>query len=89
MEARMRLVLLVPFAAALVTTPALGAAIGNGGGAGAGTGAIDRNGGADLVRRIERELDRLSRGLELDLRRIERARRPGEPAAPGASSPSR
>jgi hypothetical protein len=57
-----------------------------GGGRASGAGGVDTD---DLVRRIERDLDRLTRGLELDLRRIERLPQTTPAATPGAPQPAR
>jgi hypothetical protein len=72
---------------ALGQVPAMAASLNQKGGGGAGgAGGVDTD---DLVRRIERDLDRLTRGLELDLRRIERLPQTTPAATPGAAPPAR
>jgi len=82
-----RIVLSVVIAAvALGQVPAMAASLKKGGGGARDAGGVDTD---DLVRRIERDLDRLTRGLELDLRRIERLPQTTPAATPGAPQPAR
>ncbi|WP_291850457.1 hypothetical protein [Bradyrhizobium sp.] len=75
-----RLVLSMLIAAVVVPAPAMAAALGKNPGASPAAAEVD-----DLLRRIERDLDRLTRGLNSDVAHIEKKRRPA--ATPAEGSP--
>jgi hypothetical protein len=75
-----RLVLSMLIAAVVIPAPAMAAALGkNPGASPAAAAEVD-----DLLRRIERDLDRLTRGLNSDVAHIEKKRQPAATPAPGS-----